>query len=123
MPPEDEKMPLSLLLTKSWYDNILNATINDYHRNSDHYSTDERLIRGIAQQLDWSGQVTQAIRIFELNATLFPDSDNAKRQLADAYLEKGDTSQALRYYKIIPRNLQDDPYIKEIVYRFDGESG
>jgi tetratricopeptide (TPR) repeat protein len=40
-----------------------------------------------------------AIAIFEINVALYPDSPNVYDSLGEAYMEKGDTIEAINNYK------------------------
>jgi tetratricopeptide (TPR) repeat protein len=53
-----------------------------------------------------NGDKAQAIKIFELNAMLYPSSPNVWDSLAEAYEAAGDASSALKNYKIA---LEKDP--------------
>ena len=53
-----------------------------------------------------SGQIKEAIFIFQMVVDLFPDSANAWDSLAEAYLKTGDKAKALEYYN---KALKIDP--------------
>ncbi len=46
-----------------------------------------------------SGEVDSGIAVFQYNAESFPKSPNGYDSLGEAWLAKGDTAQAVRYYK------------------------
>jgi len=49
--------------------------------------------------LYWWGREEEALDVFKLNASLFPESANAYDSLGEAYLTHGDTESAIRCYK------------------------
>jgi len=66
----------------------------------------ERSINSIGYQLLGGKQVAQAIRIFQLDVELFPQSSNVYDSLGEAYLANGDKDLAIRNYQ---RSLELDP--------------
>jgi tetratricopeptide (TPR) repeat protein len=66
----------------------------------------ERSINSLGYQLLGSRQTTQAIRIFQLNVELFPQSSGVYDSLGEAYLDNGDKDLAIQNYK---RSLDLDP--------------
>jgi tetratricopeptide (TPR) repeat protein len=52
------------------------------------------------------GRMKEAIKIFELNVELHPESANVYDSLAEAHMNSGDTEQAIKNYK---RSLELDP--------------
>lgn len=66
----------------------------------------ERSINSIGYQLLGSKQTAQAIRIFQLNVELFPQSSNVYDSLGEAYLDNGDKELAIQNYR---RSLDLDP--------------
>lgn len=49
--------------------------------------------------LYWWGREEEALEIFKLNASLFPESANAFDSLGEAYIMRGDTESAIRCYE------------------------
>ena len=66
----------------------------------------ERSINSIGYQLLGGREVAQAIRIFQLNVELFPQSSNVYDSLGEAYLANGDKDLAIKNYQ---RSLELDP--------------
>ena len=66
----------------------------------------ERSINSIGYQLLGGKQVAQAIRIFQLNVELFPQSSNVYDSLGEAFLANGDKDLAIKNYQ---RSLELDP--------------
>jgi tetratricopeptide (TPR) repeat protein len=62
-------------------------------------------------------QATEAVEIFKLNASLYPESANAYDSLADAYSAAGDTALAIKNYK---RSLELNPKNTHAVERLKG---
>ncbi len=62
-------------------------------------STVESNVNNIAYNYLRQQDIEKAIRIFQLNSILFPDSANVYDSLAEAYLEAGDRAEALIQYK------------------------
>ncbi len=80
----------------------LNDALNkvDECKNSDKYhSLSESELNVLGYQLINSGQLDEAIQIFELNAASFPDSWNAFDSLAEAHLYKGNKALSDQYYR------------------------
>ncbi|MEN3332243.1 MAG: hypothetical protein V7641_1608 [Blastocatellia bacterium] len=63
------------------------------------------------------GQMNQAIEIFKLNVSLYPDSANAYDSLGEAYEAFGDRALAIKNYK---RSLELDPRNTNAVEHFKG---
>ncbi|MBT8305818.1 MAG: hypothetical protein KJN85_02665, partial [Maribacter sp.] len=66
----------------------------------------EEELNGAGYQLLGSGQIKEAIFVFQMNAELFPDSPNAWDSLAEGYLKAGDTIKATELYN---KAIQMDP--------------
>jgi CubicO group peptidase (beta-lactamase class C family) len=54
-------------------------------------------------------QYEKAISLFKINTELYPDSANAYDSLAEAYLEKGDKKNAIKFYEITIEKIPTDP--------------
>ena len=52
---------------------------------------------------------TEAIEVLKLNLEAFPKSANAYDSLAEAYLNKGEKENALKYYEMALQKAEDDP--------------
>ena len=81
----------------------------------------ERSINTLGYQLLGSKQTTQAIRIFQLNVELFPQSSNVYDSLGEAYLDTGDKDLAIQNYKrsldLDPKNSNAAEMLKKITTR------
>ena len=74
------------------------------HRNDLYF--DEQMLNRIAYVWMDKGHVSEAIEVYKLNADSFPHSFNAQNSLAEAYLRKGDTTNALKSFE---KSLELDP--------------
>jgi uncharacterized membrane protein len=63
------------------------------------YNFDEEQLNGLGYRLLRASKFTEAIRIFRLNADVYPQSGNVYDSLAEAYLRAGDKSQAVANYQ------------------------
>jgi len=79
-----------------------------YHRararEPNAFNEDE--LNDIGYSLLQAGESTTAIEVFRLNAASHPRSGNVWDSLAEAYMEHGDTEQAILYYQ---KSLEIDP--------------
>ena len=66
----------------------------------------EEEFNGAGYQLLGSGQIKEAIFVFQMNSELFPNSANAWDSLAEGYLKAGDKMKATEYYD---KAIQMDP--------------
>lgn len=119
LPTQTEKIPLSFVLTKAQFEGDLDKGITLYKSNEELYSTNEQLINDIGQQLSWSGQSNKAIKIFELNASIFPDSPTANFQIAEEYKEQNELQKAIPYYQKTLKYYPSNQYIKNILADFE----
>ena len=70
------------------------------------YNFDEDKLNVLGYELLRSKQISQAMRIFQLNAEAYPQSGNSWDSLAEAYMDEGNKPQAVAYYK---KSLQLNP--------------
>jgi N-acetylglucosamine-6-phosphate deacetylase len=66
---------------------------------NDKHVIDENEINGLGYLYLQSGKLDEALAVFEMNVSAFPESWNAYDSLAEAYLEKGDKVKAKLNYK------------------------
>lgn len=78
----------------------------------------EHSINSLGYQLLGSKQTVQAIRIFQLNVELFPQSSNVYDSLGEAYLDNGEKELAIQNYRrsldLDPKNSKAAEMIKKI---------
>ena len=79
------------------------------HKKGDKYILDENEINGLGYLYLQSGKNKEAIAIFEMNVSAFPESWNAYDSLGEAYLKTGDKTKAKLNYK---RSLKLNPKSK-----------
>ena len=65
----------------------------------DHHEISEQTINRLGYRLLQGKKVLEAIRIFQLNVELYPNSSNVYDSLAEAYATNGDTVLAIQNYK------------------------
>jgi len=70
------------------------------------YNFDEDELNRLGYDLIRGRRFDQAIRIFELNIEAYPNSGNVYDSLAEAYMDDGDKSLAIAYYR---ESLQHNP--------------
>lgn len=81
--------------------------VREFKANPAHkYAETERRINDIGYFLMERNQFDDAVEVFKLNAEMYPRSANVYDSLGDAYLKKGDKTNALANYK---KALEIDP--------------
>lgn len=66
--------------------------------------------------LYWWGREEEALEVFKLNVSLFPESANAYDSLGEAYLARGETDSAVRCYK---KSLELNPENSNAIQRLN----
>ena len=72
----------------------------------------EGSVNSVGYHLLWQKKTAEAIRVFQLNAELHPESANAFDSLAEAYMESGNKVQAIGNYE---KSLVLDPQNRNAV--------
>jgi len=72
----------------------------------DQYNFNEDQLNILGYQLLNRSMVDEAITIFQMNVSAYPESGNVYDSLAEAYANKGETKQAVQYYL---KSLEKDP--------------
>jgi len=67
---------------------------------------EENEFNGLGYRLMGKGKIKEAIEIFKLNMTLYPDSANVYDSLGEAYMKSGNNENAIKSYK---KSLELDP--------------
>jgi tetratricopeptide (TPR) repeat protein len=70
------------------------------------FKLDESAINSWASDLMGDNHLPEAIELFKLNVTLYPESSNVYENLGDAYLESGQKELAIESYK---KSLERNP--------------
>jgi tetratricopeptide (TPR) repeat protein len=84
----------------------LQASLDKIRKQRNDLYFDEQLISRIAYVWMQMGHMSEAIEVLKLNAEAFPLSFKAHHSLAEAYMEVGDTNNAIKSYE---RSLKLDP--------------
>lgn len=66
----------------------------------------EPQLNALGYQLLQHGRTDLAIRVFQLNVEIYPDSSNVYDSLGEGYILAGNTAEAIRNYE---RSLELDP--------------
>jgi tetratricopeptide (TPR) repeat protein len=69
----------------------------------------EQDVNGAGYTLLGAGKLPEAIAVFLWNVEAFPLSANARDSLAEAYMESGDTENAIKYYEQVLEMIPRDP--------------
>jgi tetratricopeptide (TPR) repeat protein len=67
------------------------------------YNLDEDQLNALGYEFIRANKFKEAVRIFQLNVAAYPQSGNVYDSLAEAYMDDGNTPQAIAYYR---RSLQ-----------------
>ena len=59
----------------------------------------ERFLNTLGYEELNSGHIQEAIKLFVLNAELYPGSDNVYDSLGEAYMDEGNKKEAIKNYK------------------------
>ena len=110
-------IPLSFMLNKALVDGNLDqqlAIIEErLSKNKTPEAADERGIAALAQQIGWIGMRRKSIKLFELNARLFPESIASLANLAAAYQRNNRAKDALVLYEKAHKLAPDNEYVKQ----------
>jgi tetratricopeptide (TPR) repeat protein len=82
---------------------------------------DDRFLNFLGYQFIADNKADIAINLFKMNVELFPKIPNTYDSLAEAYLKSGDTTNALKYYRMEQQLDPNNPRIKKAIA--DLESG
>ncbi len=104
-PPSMDDL-INLIIGKG-IDEVLPAIERTRNAFPDVELIDEEVLNWLGYHfLYWWGRDAEALEVFKLNTSLFPESANAFDSLGEAYLVSGDTESAIRCYK---KSLELDP--------------
>ena len=82
------------------------AVVEELKKKDSDFNASENDLNNWGGRLMVDGQLKEAIEIFKLNVTLYPQSANTYDSLGEAYELDGDKAQAIRNYR---RSLELDP--------------
>ncbi len=109
---EREHLPVGERI--AWYHQLKREKPGEYSFENE----DELTMYGYGKL--WENNVAEALEIFKLIATEFPNSANAYDSLGEVYLKKGDTALSLQYYEkslaMNPDNFNAEDQIERIKY-------
>lgn len=80
------------------YDQALKGYLELKKQDSTHVYIEEAEINRLGYNLLRTNEFENAIKVFNMNVVLYPNSDNVYDSLADAYLRSGDSLQAFTNY-------------------------
>ena len=92
------KIPSTHLKNKN-YDKALAGYLEIKKQDSTSVLINEREFNSLGYELLRKKEFENAIDVFKINVALYPESDNVYDSLADAFLQSGDSLQALNNYK------------------------
>ena len=118
--PEKKKL-VSHQLYKAIYEGNLDEAMERILAHRFLFKADEEIINELGSQLTWTDESKIAIRLFKLNASLFPESPGALFQVAETYKGMKDTVNAIIYYKQVQEVLPDNQYVKRQVEELEKE--
>jgi tetratricopeptide (TPR) repeat protein len=72
----------------------------------DEFDFSENQLNNLGYQLLYRDRLTDAIEIFKLNLSAYPESGNVYDSLAEAYMNHGDNALAVEFYR---KSLEKDP--------------
>jgi len=119
---EDPKMPISDVLDKTIKEKGIAEAVNLYGQlkksESAKYNFREDQLNRLGSRLLKEAKVKEAISIFELNVSAYPDSSNAYYSLAEALLKDEQKERALVNYQkalqLNPKNTNAAEMIKKL---------
>ncbi|MGQ8336790.1 serine hydrolase [Sunxiuqinia sp. A32] len=115
IPILDSKKDVMPLIAKSLLRGDLDATIKRIVSVNYLFDAEEKLISEFGNQLSWYGRTNDAIKVFELNAQLFPKSSGALFQLAEKYKENNQLDKAIPVYEKVLDFYPNNTYILNII--------
>jgi tetratricopeptide (TPR) repeat protein len=103
--------PIEAILRKEGVDGVLDYVERityswTFHSDEMSAPVSESSLNSLGYDLMGDGRSDEAIKLFELNTRLFPQSGNTWDSLAEACMKNGDREKAITYYK---KSLEIDP--------------
>lgn len=87
----------------------LEAYRNIQKEKPKHFLIIENRLNNLGYGLLRQKEYDKAISMFMINTELYPYSANTYDSLADAYMESGDTENAIKYYETVLKKIPTDP--------------
>jgi tetratricopeptide (TPR) repeat protein len=103
--------PIEIILREEGVDGVLDYVQRvtypwPFHSDEMGPAVSESSLNSLGYDLVGDGRSDEAIKLFELNTRLFPQSGNTWDSLAEAYMNNGDHEKAILYFK---KSLKIDP--------------
>ncbi|MBS4027601.1 MAG: serine hydrolase, partial [Ignavibacteriales bacterium] len=76
---------------------------------------DDRFLNFFGYQFQNAGKREIALNLFKMNVELFPDVANTYDSLAEAYLNSGDKTNALKYYEMVLERDPENSRVRKVV--------
>lgn len=116
----DEDVP-SMYLKNKEYDKALKGYLAIKEKDTAKVYLSESNFNSLGYRKLRAKNYNDAIEIFKINATLYPESDNVFDNLAEAYFKSGDTIKALENYKKALAIDSGNKRAKKFVQKYDNE--
>jgi tetratricopeptide (TPR) repeat protein len=103
--------PIETILRQEGIDGVLDYVERityswPFHSDEMSAAVSESSLNSLGYDLMGDGRSDEAIKLFELNTRLFPQSGNAWDSLAEGHMNRGDREKAILYYR---KSLEIDP--------------
>ena len=109
----------SFATIKNWLaDGVLtdkNITARSLTMQIKYFVTGERELNNLGYVLLEQGKKAEALKIFQVNANLYPESSNILSSLGEGYLKNGDTKNAVQYEERALELNKDPQQVKPIL--------
>ena len=121
------KIPLSDTIGRIIIEKNIETAISEYHdlkeNHAEKYEFNENALNTLGYQLLRIGLVEDAIKVFKLNITEYPDAFNPYDSLGEAYMIQGNGELAIKYYtkslELNPQNINAINMLQRIQERMD----
>lgn len=112
----ERKRPVLEGMAPAFHKGGVDAALAEYRRlrkdEPDHWDFSEAQLNAFGYQLLAHGAIDDAIKVFDANAALFPDSFNVWDSLGEAWMKKGEKARAIELYE---KSLRMNPHNKNAV--------
>ncbi len=119
MKVDDTYKTPGMYLEEKNYEKAVEGFLAIKEKDSTSALLNERDFNSLGYRLMRDKDYEEAIRVFEMNVALYPESSNVYDSLGEAYLANGDSIQALNNYKksfeINPNNVRAERVINTLV--------
>lgn len=109
-----------MFLADGEYDDALTGFIELHKQDSTKIYITEFEVNTIGYRLLRKKEYSSAIKVFEMNTELYPESDNVYDSLGEAYLRNGDSLQAFKNFQKSLELNSGNKRAKEFVKQYDG---